>query len=494
MGFIQKDALRTMLLSYIGLFIGYLNRGVLFIIILTTEQIGLVNLIITVGLLFAQIASLGVINTIWKFLPFFRDPEKNNYGFLKLILLIVSAGVLIATIIAYFFKGFVITYYSEKSEQFVSYYYWIIPLGVANILFLVFENYLRGIFKNVFAVFVNEILLRLLITILLVIYAFKWINFEQFLIIHFLAYFVPVLILLAYLIRIKELTKWNVPIVVPTKFKRIIVKYGVYSYMNNLGTIVVTTLDSTMIASYVGLSGTGIYMTILYLTSALQIPYRSLYRISSPLVPVYWKERKMDDMEKLYKDVSSINLIVGLFMFLLVWLNRNEAFELLPKEYAPGMFVFLYLMIGKLFDMYMGINTAILVTSKKYYLEIIFTSILLTVVFVLNHYLIPIYGIVGAAISTMLAYFLYNLLRLVVIWKIYDLNPFRQNQLVIFFFMALTLVIAEFTSFVNMNYFVRVSLHTSLLLLLFVLPIYLFKVEPLVNDYVEKVKNKIFKR
>ena len=37
MGIIKKDALRTMVLSYLGLILGYLNRGVFFILFLTNN-------------------------------------------------------------------------------------------------------------------------------------------------------------------------------------------------------------------------------------------------------------------------------------------------------------------------------------------------------------------------------------------------------------------------------------------------------------------------
>ena len=57
MGFIQKDALKTMVITYFGLLLGYLNKGVLFILILKTEEIGLVNLILSVGILFSQLSN-----------------------------------------------------------------------------------------------------------------------------------------------------------------------------------------------------------------------------------------------------------------------------------------------------------------------------------------------------------------------------------------------------------------------------------------------------
>src|SRR5690554_7651157 len=84
MGFVQKDAFRTMVLSYMGLVLGYLNKGVLFIVFLTTDEIGLVNLIVTLGLLFAQFSNLGTVYATWKYFPFFRNKDRDNYGFLLL--------------------------------------------------------------------------------------------------------------------------------------------------------------------------------------------------------------------------------------------------------------------------------------------------------------------------------------------------------------------------------------------------------------------------
>lgn len=84
MGLIQKDAFRTTVISYLGILIGYLNKGVLFLIILSTAQIGLINLIISIGTLFAQLANLGTIYSTWKFFPFVRNDEKNTTGFCHL--------------------------------------------------------------------------------------------------------------------------------------------------------------------------------------------------------------------------------------------------------------------------------------------------------------------------------------------------------------------------------------------------------------------------
>ena len=70
MGIIQKDALRTAIVSYIGMLLGYVNKVLLFVILLSQEEVGLINLILALGLLFAQFANLGSINSTWKFFPY----------------------------------------------------------------------------------------------------------------------------------------------------------------------------------------------------------------------------------------------------------------------------------------------------------------------------------------------------------------------------------------------------------------------------------------
>ena len=138
MGFIQKDALRTMLTSYLGVALGYINKAVLFILILSTEQIGLMNLLLSVGLLFAQFANLGTFYTTWKFFPFFKNKEKQHFGFIPLMLLIVSIGVVVFTLIAFVFRSKIENLYIEKSPLFSEYFIWIIPIGISYVFFMVF--------------------------------------------------------------------------------------------------------------------------------------------------------------------------------------------------------------------------------------------------------------------------------------------------------------------------------------------------------------------
>lgn len=491
MGIIQRDAFRTMIISYLGLVLGYLNKGVLFIIVLSTDQIGLINLLVSIGLLFAQFASLGVVNTTWKFFPYFRNEDRSNYGFLKLVVMIALIGSILAVLASIVFEESITSFYRKNSTEFVKYYYWIIPIGVANVFYLLFENYLRGLYKNVFSAFVYEIGLRLIVTGLLFALYFHAISFEEFLIGNSLSFTIPLILLIIYLIRLGEIKSFKTKIHVPKRFKSIIVKYGLFSYTNSLGAMVVTTLDIAMIASMIGLSGAGIYSTVIYLTSALQVPYRSIIRVSVPFVSLYWKEKKMAEMNTLYRDVSTMSLIIGGYLFAVVWASRVELFSFLPEEFGAGIMVFLFLMIGKLFDMYMGINSMILNTSKKYRIDILFTFILIILTGLLNYLLIPIYGISGAAISTMLALVVYNLLRLIYVWYHYKIHPFQLNQFVVIGLIGAAIALGETIPNLTEHTFANLFIKSACITMGFGIPMVLFKVEPKLNNYLMKFVNRV---
>lgn len=486
MGLIQKDAFRTMVISYLGIILGYLNKGYLFLLILSTEQIGLVGLIISVGTLFAQLANLGSLYTTWKFFPFFKDQEKKNHGFLPLMLIVVFLGIALYTILALVFREQVEELYKERSSLFVSYYIWILPIGISYVLFMVLEVYLRSFYKNLVAVVALEIVLRLSLTILLFLIWFKVISFDTFVIVHSLLYIIPTSILIVYLYRLKELNLSIRSINISRKFRKILIQYSAFNYVNTLGMVLVNSLDVMMIAQMMGLKATGVYGTVVFLSSALQVPYKSIVRISSPLIADYWKQRQLGKMKELYQKVSSVSLVIGLGSFIIVWVNIDFLFSFLKPEFQPGIWVFFFLMIGRMVDMYFGLNGSIFNTSKKYKYDIYFTVFLIVAVFVLNLFFIEWWGIAGAAISTSVALIVYNVGRLLFVWFTFKIHPFHYKQFIVLGLGLLALLICQLLGVITGNKWIQMLIDSGIVFTVFLLPIYIFSLEDETVNYIKK--------
>ena len=485
MGVIQNDTYRITMVSYLGLLLGYFNKAVLFIWVLQLDEIGLVNLLGAVGLLFSRAANFGLINTSIRFYPFFG--RENSNVFLGFILRWLLIGILVAVLAVIAFRSGIVEFYSQKSPDFVEYYYYIIPIGIGNVVYFLFEAHLKGLFKNFIPVLAYEVILRLLITGLLLLLWFDLLNFESFLVGHALVYFAPAIILLFYLIYLKQLPKFRIKGLISRRLRKIMVFYSGYNYLNTLGATAVITMDALMLAAFMNLEKTGVYTTLIYIISALQIPYRSLLRVATPFIPVYWKRREMDNMSELYKGTSSLSLFIGLFLFVAIWSVRDTLFGLFPEEFHEASLVFLALIIGRLIDQFFGLNGTILYNSKKYRVDILFTGILLLLVFVLNYVLIPIYGLVGAAISTTIAVGTYNIMRMLYVWYHFKLHPFRLSQLWTFLFFCLALVATWFARGVFDASLIQDILKNGVIILItFLIPMILLRVEPALNDFLVK--------
>jgi O-antigen/teichoic acid export membrane protein len=76
-----------------------------------------------------------------------------------------------------------------------------------------------------------------------------------------------------------------------------------------------------------------------------------------------------------------------------------------------------------------GVNSEIIVSSKFYKTNIYFVIILAVLTIALNAYLIPIYGLTGAAIATLSSIFLFNLIKLTYIYMKLEFQPFSIHTL-----------------------------------------------------------------
>jgi len=485
MASIKQDTLRTTVMTYIGIVLGYINRGFLFLIILSEQQIGIVGLLLTVGTLFANISGFGVAFTAMKFLPFFKNFERHHFGFFPFILRMVLWGCLVTSVAFVVFRPFIENMYIDKSAEFVNYYWWLYPIGIGYVFHLLFDAYLRGFSKNIIAVFTLEILYRFGIMVFLFLYWFKFISFDTFIALQSLIYLLLPIILMIQLIRDGEFLISRKHIQISKRFKKLIFQFSTYNYINTLGKALVISLDVMMIAQIVGLEGTGVYTTITAFVSVMLVPSRALTRISIPIIAQYWKTRNLVAMQSLYQKTSAISLFLTLAGFIALWLNIDLLFSFLKPSFQIGIWVFFTLMMGRFFELFFDLTEVIFSTSKKYKYDLYFTIALVGIVFCLNLLLIPKWGIVGAAVSTSIAWIFYTLSRFIVIYKVYKLTPFHKNQFFVIGLGICTLLIGDFLGDLAHNLWYRTLIVIPIFLLLFILPIWILDLEPRTAHYVK---------
>ncbi len=485
MGIVQRDSFRVTLISYAGAIIGFLNKVFLFTNFLDTDQVGLANLMITISLIYAQVAALGSRNIITRFFPFFNDPGHQHHGFLFGVMSLGMAGFTIATLLFFGLRQPFAFLYQDSSPLLVEYALYLIPLALATLFFNIFESYLRCLYRNSIPTLAHEVILRLLVTASISLYALNVLSFPGFVAVYVGAYCLPAALLIMYsawkgLLSLRP--RWS-PLL--KRLSRIMFVYGLYLLLNNLSGFLLISIDSLMVAGMIDLGATGIYTTMIFMTSVMLIPYRSMVKVSGPLVAGFWKARAMQQMRDIYQKASAGNLVVGAAIFILLWVNLDSIFQFMPHEYTAGRYVFLMLGVGKLFDMTAGLNATILSTSKKYRYDLYFTMAMVVFAFLANCLFIPLWGIEGAAFASMLTLIVFNLLRIAFIWHHFNIRPFVSRQIWVPLLMAAIMSLSGLVGQMGPVY-LDIVLRSAIASSLFLVPVWRMNISPDLNRWAEE--------
>lgn len=486
MGIVQRESIKLTVVSYIGAALGYVNKILLFTNFLSPNQVGLANILTNISVVYAQFSALGMIGAVLRFFPFFDEREKKHHGFLFWIGIVIMVGFLVTSFFFFFFKSSVMHYFGNNSPLLVEYYYYLIPLALSTVYFNFLDAYVRSLLKTVISTVLNEFISRIMVTVCVSLYALKLVDFHQFVILYIISNCILTLLLLCYVLYLKQLFIMPVRSIRFKRFFKILIVYGMYSILGILGASIINNVDSLMVASTLSLGLAGIYTTIFYISTVMIFPYRSIQKISQPLIARYWKERDMGSMETLYKKTSLVNMITGGFLFLGLWINIDSIFKFMPPEYAVAKYAFFYLAIGRYFDLATGLNALITLTSKKFRYDLWFTLLLVTLTVLLNLIFIPKYGITGASIATMISLIVSNSLRLIFVQYFFKMQPFTYNCIWV---LAVTLAAWGIVSVIPTasNKFVDMGVKSVAITILYGAGILFFRLSPDVNQLVYNI-------
>ena len=230
------------------------------------------------------------------------------------------------------------------------------------------------------------------------------------------------------------------------------------------------------------------------------MPYRSLGAISRPHISEAMAKKDVKTAEGLCKNVALHQFIAGTFVFLVIWINIDFIFELLPNGdiYRLGKWAVLILSFGRLIYSTLGVTTTVLSYSKYYYYSLIFTVLLAVMSIGLNNWLVPKWDINGGALANVVSYMFYFILLVSFIkWKV-GVQPFSGKMFPVFLVvLALfglnwcwtALLTPWFASWFAKPIFgllIDAVLKTLLFLILGITVVYKLKVSQSVNDLIDK--------
>ena len=501
MGIVVRQSIKGTLMNYLGVAVGFITTFFVMTKYLTQEEVGLTRVMADAAILLSGLGALGTNTSALRYYPYFKDKESRDHGFFGWTVIVPAIGFTIFTILFFAFKTTIIGMFSGKSALFVDYIYLVVPMAFFMMYMTVFETNANILMRIVVPKFVREVGVRLFTLVDYILYITKIIDLDCMVIGLCVAYALAMLLNIIYLLKLSKISFKIEPGHITHWLRRDFMFYTLFLTVAAVIGNIIPSLNSFFITAQLGLTITGIYAIASYMANLVEMPYRSVSAISRPIISQAMKDNDNQRAAEICKSVSLHQLIAGAFVFLIIWINIDLFFELLPNgdKYVDGKWVFFLLGLAKLVNSSLNIGVTVLSYSRWYYLQLIFTAILTVSAIILNNSLIPVLGMTGAAWSSIISFSIYYLFLLsLIIWKT-GISPFSWKEIVVVLVIGLLFVI-NWISFEYISksiiYFkdagvvvklIEATLRTVILVVIGLTIIYKLKISKEINEIINKM-------
>jgi O-antigen/teichoic acid export membrane protein len=228
------------------------------------------------------------------------------------------------------------------------------------------------------------------------------------------------------------------------------------------------------------------------MSSLVFAPQRAISAAAVGPLSQAWKDKDMGRINRIYQRSSINQLIFGLAIFLLIWLNFTDGVLTfhLKQGYLDARIVFLFIGLTKVIDMGTGLNSQIIGTSIYWKVEIISGVILLLLTLPLNYFLTIKYEVVGPAIANLFAIIVYNSIRYFFLLKKFKLQPFTSHTLYSLLLAAVCYAIC-FLLFNTYQGFGWIILRSGVFILLYATGVLYLKLSPDVLPVWDTIKKRL---
>lgn len=494
MGIVKRQGVKSSILTYLGFLLGAANLFVIYTQFLSEDELGLIQVFVALATPFISLSSLGMINVISRFFPYYQRlvaNERNDllsfsFGFSLL-------GFIFFGLLAYFNQSFIFTKFN-RSPLLVDFFYLLPAFAGGLLTFELLRFYTNQLGFSALGVFCNQLLYRLVLGGLVLLFGLKVIGFQQMMLAYSLSYWLLSAVLVVKLIQEKA-WHWAFRFSVLTRrLKKQIRIYASYYLGVRLLASSSIFIDVIAVTGLLGLKEAGVYTVAIYFVSLILVPQRAIIYAVIPLISEAWSRNDLKQINTIYHKSSEVLLVTGGLLYLLICFSMDHALAFLPKAYQNLLPVFVVLGGARLVDMVSGVNVQILANSKRYFRMDFWSSLVLLLIQIpLNYWLIKSHGTIGAAWALLISFVAINGLRGWYLYQKEGLLPFKKSVWKILVLYGLNGIVMyglyqaiDTTSFSLVQHFLFGAIKSMVLLAVNLPLIYSMKVSNDLNQMIDQ--------
>lgn len=434
---------------FIGMAIGNilgLIEQILYGRILGPENYGLFNLGLTLIMLLIPFTTFGLPSALLQFIPHNLAINRNEkvVGALKFSFTIFLIASIFMSLTLFFLSNLIaITiFHNGGLENVIKIFSIALPFVT---IYLCSMNVTQAFKEAKYPAIFNNVLLKATEIVIFCIVAFLFGYKLGGALLGYLMGAIIVFIAYAYVIWEKILPSLHYE-KIDTKIKKELFSIGLPLFFTGFTYLFMQYTDKILLGIYMTATDVGIFTAAVSIASLTLFILPSFEYIFLPTVAEFYGKKEFDNISKLFKAVSKwVFLLILPVVIYLIFYSQDVILLIYGSNYQSGTLSLIILSLGIAMNGLTGMTGNVLVGIRKTNYNL-FSEISGAVSNVLlNILLIPIFGIVGAAIGTSISITVKNIVSLLFVYKEIKIHPYDLSYLKI---AVLTITIMVFISFI----------------------------------------------
>lgn len=210
---------------------------------------------------------------------------------------------------------------------------------------------------------------------------------------------------------------------------RKLLRFSVPVLFVGVSAILLRQTDRIMLGYFKASEDLGIYSAAAVISHQAGLIMYSFGYIFCPIISDLYNREDLGSLERLFKTVTRWILSINLVLLLLLILFSKQIMGVFGSDFAAGWLVLVILSAVHLIGYSTGgaLVGYVLQMSGKQDIELVNAVVMLIANIALNLWLIPPYGILGAAIATGVSFAMINVARILEVYKFFRMHPFDTN-------------------------------------------------------------------
>ncbi len=244
------------------------------------------------------------------------------------------------------------------------------------------------------------------------------------------------------------------------------------------------SIDTLIVGHYLSAADTGVYTIIRKFGFFVAIPLSLFTSMIAASAAKMFATNHSKEFEKIYQYATKWIVFFSSIIFSIIFVFSQEILNLIGKDFVPGSIPLKIFLFSQLINASVGPTGNTLLMTDNRNIFIINSFISVTIGIASAFYLIPQYGLIGAAISISIAFSLVNLLCVFFVIRNLKINPMKYSDLLRRMLAIVTAILVNHFLFNVLHY-----LNNSDLIRVFIGSLFTIIIISFFYIFIEKLEN-----